>query len=564
MAIVFPPPITGIANLVDLRPSGDNTGTTDLSNLTAAIAATVAGSEIICADGVYYFNANLAPLTKTVKIRSTGTVPRTVNGAAFGDASWATLQETGVVFVLQATSGVFISDGGNNIAVSLEGICLKSVGNNTSTLVGYGLAYGVQTRSRDLLILNCAQGVAYNGGENSLIDGICTRGNQIALNFSTNGNGNMVLGWESSADTTAVKLTNAVGNTIMALPVQGFTTAILITGVGTNDNYVYMDYLETDSGIPSAVTMNGTCTNNRIVLPHVAGTVPITITVTSGNGNFFDVSNDVSTITCNATTFSNVFNCFGLFNGTFTDNGNNILSNWVDPSGSIGPNWVSSAGAGSLYATVRGPAHVAYALRTAAGAWTALEYRDDLGIGRLLDISNNKAIMTWVNGATPSWGVFGAVTTQPVGGSDVLASLVLLGLRAASANPPLDLGTGALTAGLSTFSGHIISSASGIPTTSTLGANVTSATFTGNDTRGTLTIVMAGVLAANTRVCTATFAASYGATSPKVTLVNQTSGVGLGLVNFYVQAQATGVSFDLAVDQALAIGTYTINYIVIG
>lgn len=213
---------------------------------------------------------------------------------------------------------------------------------------------------------------------------------------------------------------------------------------------------------------------------------------------------------------------------------------------------------------MRGPAHVAYALRTAAGAWTALEYRDDLGIGRLLDISNNKAIMTWVNGATPSWGVFGAVTTQPVGGSDVLASLVLLGLRAASANPPLDLGTGALTAGLSTFSGHIISSASGIPTTSTLGANVTSATFTGNDTRGTLTIVMAGVLAANTRVCTATFAASYGATSPKVTLVNQTSGVGLGLVNFYVQAQATGVSFDLAVDQALAIGTYTINYIVIG
>lgn len=112
--------------------------------------------------------------------------------------------------------------------------------------------------------------------------------------------------------------------------------------------------------------------------------------------------------------------------------------------------------------------------------------------------------------------------------------------------------------------GHLISGATGTPVTSALGANVSSATFTGNDTRGTIAIVMSGALAANTRVCTATFANSYGATPPKVTLVDQTSAVGLTIVNSYVLSQSTGVSFDIAFDQALAAGTYTLDYIVIG
>jgi hypothetical protein len=124
--------------------------------------------------------------------------------------------------------------------------------------------------------------------------------------------------------------------------------------------------------------------------------------------------------------------------------------------------------------------------------------------------------------------------------------------------------TGLVVTGDQSYSGHLLSTASGAPATSNLGANVTSVTFTGNDTRGTIAIVMAGILAANTRVATCTFAASYGATGPKIALVNQTSGVGLGIVNFYVLAQSTGVSFDIAVNQALALGTYTVDYIVIG
>ena len=149
---------------------------------------------------------------------------------------------------------------------------------------------------------------------------------------------------------------------------------------------------------------------------------------------------------------------------------------------------------------------------------------------------------TSINGPSPTWSFLsGGVTVATLNSSPFI-------------NFPGDVQMGA----------HLLSTSAGTPTTSTLGANVTSATFTGNDTRGTIAIVMAGALAANTRAFTATFALTYGATAPKVTLVDQTSAVGLTIVNSYVLAQATGVSFDVAFDQALGAGTYIIDYIVIG
>jgi len=104
----------------------------------------------------------------------------------------------------------------------------------------------------------------------------------------------------------------------------------------------------------------------------------------------------------------------------------------------------------------------------------------------------------------------------------------------------------------------------GTPTSSNLGANVTSSTSTGNNHHGVEVIVMGGALAANTRICTKTFNnGPFGATAPRVRLINQTSGVGLAVVTFYILAQGTGQTFDLASDQALAAGTYTLAYDVI-
>lgn len=73
----------------------------------------------------------------------------------------------------------------------------------------------------------------------------------------------------------------------------------------------------------------------------------------------------------------------------------------------------------------------------------------------------------YIGGTTKVIGVtqanalgFFAVTpaAQPAGSTDVLASLVTLGLRAASANPPLNLGTGILSGGTNTASANAVTS----------------------------------------------------------------------------------------------------------
>lgn len=114
------------------------------------------------------------------------------------------------------------------------------------------------------------------------------------------------------------------------------------------------------------------------------------------------------------------------------------------------------------------------------------------------------------------------------------------------------------------FGTHLVSSMGGAaPATSSLVANLTSATFTGNDVRGIITLVVAaGGIAANSSLCTCTFQIPYS-TTPKITLVNQTSAA-LANVSLYVVSQSTGVSFVLGNDQALVVGTYIVDYIVIG
>lgn len=60
----------------------------------------------------------------------------------------------------------------------------------------------------------------------------------------------------------------------------------------------------------------------------------------------------------------------------------------------------------------------------------------------------NQTISRPLQVANAALGFFGTTPqAQPAGNTDVLASLVTLGLRAASANPPLNLGTGTLTCG---------------------------------------------------------------------------------------------------------------------
>jgi hypothetical protein len=89
----------------------------------------------------------------------------------------------------------------------------------------------------------------------------------------------------------------------------------------------------------------------------------------------------------------------------------------------------------------------------AAGKNGRLIIRPDTGVstgdlGPLLVVQNTSAASVLEVTADGKVGLFAtAPATQPIGSSDVLQSLVDLGLRATSSNPPLNLGTGAITCG---------------------------------------------------------------------------------------------------------------------
>lgn len=81
----------------------------------------------------------------------------------------------------------------------------------------------------------------------------------------------------------------------------------------------------------------------------------------------------------------------------------------------------------------------------------------------------------WGTGTTQKQAWYGATPVAQIAGStDVLAGLVTLGFRAASSNPPLNLGTGALTAGTTNVGALTASSIAGTGTVALTGTTTVS------------------------------------------------------------------------------------------
>lgn len=127
--------------------------------------------------------------------------------------------------------------------------------------------------------------------------------------------------------------------------------------------------------------------------------------------------------------------------------GNVTLSNNLTVTGSL------SAGASTLGATTATSLSIGgnVALTTATSNVFFKDVDQTLTDGVDIALGTTTGTM-FGTGTTQKLAFFGSTpVVQQTGSSDVLASLVTLGLRAASSNPPLNLGSGALTAGASTL-----------------------------------------------------------------------------------------------------------------
>lgn len=108
--------------------------------------------------------------------------------------------------------------------------------------------------------------------------------------------------------------------------------------------------------------------------------------------------------------------------------------------------------------------------------------------------------------------------------------------------------------------GHIVVTGSTLPATSSLSAFVSSATPTGNDTRGFITVITATTgPTAGANLCTVSFSSAY-ATAPVVVVTQANTNTAVFQVN-----SITTTGFILENQTTLSAGaTYIANFIVIG
>lgn len=200
-------------------------------------------------------------------------------------------------------------------------------------------------------------------------------------------------------------------------------------------------------------TFTGTLTAGTAALgPTTATTLGLTDVLSTTGGTFTlgdGTGSHGEAILAATTAFGPTLDFLGAVGDTVGKMGVRADRFELGPGGSSGfdVSWVRT---GAAAATLTGQTTIATGLTFSAGKHIALATS---GAGTQIG-----------TGTTQLLGFYGTTATaQPAGSTDVLASLVTLGLRAASSNPPLNLGTGALTAGVTSL-GATTSVLSGIST----------------------------------------------------------------------------------------------------
>lgn len=113
------------------------------------------------------------------------------------------------------------------------------------------------------------------------------------------------------------------------------------------------------------------------------------------------------------------------------------------------------------------------ALAAGASTLTTLTLSDTLTLADGKTVGTGPTTGTTFGGAFEKLAFFGVTPSLQIGGSiDILTGLITLGLRGSGANPPLNIGTGALSSGAHTVKGDLTLSTHNLVTDTTTGTQI--------------------------------------------------------------------------------------------
>lgn len=335
---------------------------------------------------------------------------------------------------------------------------------------------GFVTNAPDSVFTDCDSGQSGTygfwdtSGQNRFIG--CKGWNSGRLD-ATNGDGFRIIGRGTMAGCTAQD--NARHGFLFQSAVNEIATGLVAdsNGVTTAGDGVHLDtatacYIEVTAydrqGVPTQQYGVNLSTSTKNIAIVTAGTLVHTavpsvqlgsdnlILTTSGGAPSVLSLGDGATLTLGTTTGTKIGTAttekLGFFNATPV----------VQPAGTVDV-LASLVTLGLRAATSNPPLNLGSGALTAGAATLAAATVTTLGTAGDVTLAdaNNVAVGTSTGtkigtATSQKLGFFNATpVVQQTGSSDVLASLVSLGLRAASSNPPLNLGSGAITAGAATL-----------------------------------------------------------------------------------------------------------------
>jgi len=236
---------------------------------------------------------------------------------------------------------------------------------------------------------------------------------------------------------------------------------------------------------PVLATLTGTA--SQVIVTNGAGSITLSLpqSIAAGSSPTFTALT-LSGLTANAFAYSGAA---GLLSSTAAPTNGQLL---IGSTG-LAPVAAAITGTANQIVVTNGAGTITLSAPQAIGTASAPQFAA-LGIGAAAGVSGltladaNNLILGTVTGtmfgstALQKLAFFGAAPVVQIAGSvDVLAGLVTLGLRAASVNPPLNIGTGAFTGGSATFSNttsQVVLGATNLVTLSSTAQTVGATTLT--------------------------------------------------------------------------------------
>jgi hypothetical protein len=375
---------TGMLNVADFGAAGDGAAD-DTAAIQRAIDTAPSGGLVFFPTGRY----KVTTLAVTKQLTLQGTGANSYNSDRYGSATWrASPPDAGSVIESPATTGSVIGFVVDYVCpLNLRDLCIKGLGDDTRTTVGVTLGAANKYTGRsvwsNVSFLNLHVGLTMVGAMDCVFTNLVVNGCDTGVSLGLNSNQNVFAQLNATNCNTGLRISGATKNYVVGGAMQAcHEWAMDFHG---EENDVAGVYFENVSAKGGAIICRGPTAGDANTFKQVHLGTPHDNVQFDSNGNLLEVSK----YSPGRVTFSpgsHLNRLIGNHSGPFTDSGN---GNWrVRYQPGAGQEYTfSPAAAGGM--AFQGAPVLTHSLATAGGTHIALQARDDLAEGRIVDPTHN-------------------------------------------------------------------------------------------------------------------------------------------------------------------------------